>query len=264
VDHSFALNHLAHVENAARLFAVIGPETAMATHEDPIRRILESFYSWHEWKWRLPQESVPLAALLSESATARGVRNRKAIVREIEIACVNALQVEVFNLLSIGGGTTPALREMMELVTGSGHVIVLDRDVAPEVNPNWVEHLPAVWQYEVRCTDPQHPAYTLAGNWRPHLVEAVELGDCASDEITSSILATIQEITPAGGWLIIGSVDPGATEKQYLHQMIHWPEINYRSQQDLQELLARTGFDTSHLVSVQEPCGVYNIVAVAK
>jgi hypothetical protein len=264
VDHSFALNHLAHAEKASQFFAAVSPEAKLPKQENSLQTILEPFYSWHEWKWHLPQASVPLAALFTESATARGVRNRKAIVREMEIACVDTLRVESINLLSIGGGTTPALREMMELVVSGGHVIILDWDVVPEANLAWVEYLPAVWQYEVRCTDPQHPENAIAGNWRPHLVEAVGLTDCTPDEMMISILDYIHKVIPAGGWLIAGSVDPNTTERQYLHQMFDRPEIIHRSQQDLQQLLARAGFDIDHMVSVQEPCGVCNVVAITK
>jgi hypothetical protein len=219
--HSRALNWLAELEDAPQMYASSCAEAEMIQREASTWRSLEPIYGWHGWKRNLAPTVSPLVALLFEGAITRGVRNRKAIVREIEIACVDALngggKVDV---LSIGGGAAPAVREMMERVRVGGHVLILDRDEVPSADSNWLKELPCDWEYELRRADARELIRVLKGGWRPLIVEMVGMGDYIRDEKLLGLLRRIRRMMVTNGWLITANVDTGLAEKEWLHHMV--------------------------------------------
>ena len=235
----------------------------MVQREASTWRSLEPIYGWHGWNRNLGPTVSPLVALFFEGATARGVRNRKAIAREIEIACVGALNGGAkVDILSIGGGAAPALREMMERVKVGGHVLILDRDEVPGADLNWLGELPCDWEYELRCADARELIRVLKGDWRPLVVEMVGVSDYMSDEKLLGLLRRVRRVMATDGWLIAANVDSDLAEKEFLRHMVRWPELIYRDREALLGLLAEAGFALEHAVLFPEPCGVFNIVAV--
>ncbi|MCL4303493.1 MAG: class I SAM-dependent methyltransferase [Anaerolineae bacterium] len=262
--HSQTLNSLATADNARQIFASACAETGIIQREAATWRSLEPLYHWHEWRWRLPSTISPLVTLFLESASSRGVRNRKAIVREIEVACVNALNFASVKLLSIGGGAAPAIREMMSTAESGGHVIILDQDEIPEMNPDWLADLPHPWEYEVRCGDARELVRILNGQWRPNIVEMVGVVDYIPDKKLRGLFRHIHQVLLPGGWLITANLDPDMMERFWIHQMVGWPDVAYRNQDELRWLLTEASFDVDNAVFIQEPCQVFNIVAVPK
>jgi hypothetical protein len=142
--------------------------------------------------------------------------------------------------------------------------MILDRDVVPDINPTWLTDLPHRWNYEVRRGDARKLVRIFNGQWQPNLVEMVGIGDYISDKKLVGLFHRIHQVLVPGGWLITANLDTDAVERLWMHQMVGWPDVIYRTQAEMQHVLAEAGFDVSNAVSIQEPCQVFNIVAVPK
>jgi hypothetical protein len=100
----------------------------------------------------------------------------------------------------------------------------------------------------------------LESGYRPDFIEIVGLMDYLTDGAIVQLLAAVRAKMSPGGRVIYSNIAPN-DEQVFIHAIVGWPPMVYRSPEQLQELGRQAGFRTMTLV--QEPLAVYHLVVAA-
>ncbi|MCL5435969.1 MAG: methyltransferase domain-containing protein [Patescibacteria group bacterium] len=94
------------------------------------------------------------------------------------------------------------------------------------------------------------------------LVEMVGLLDYFNLETAASLLSNIQRVMVPGGVFVTANVTPNS-EVRFVRN-VGWPQMHYKTEDELRSLLRTAGFDLGTLQCFQEPMGVHLVCLIKK
>lgn len=201
----------------------------------------------------------------------KGVRNRLRIVEE-EIKHVasnfNLRNGNKFNVLSVAAGSgIGVIRSLASLgpdkIEKTNLLMVDNSKSAKRDGEVLASQLGLGRSAEFKLQDILATSEYLGTTFSLNLVEAVGIFDYLDDKTAHNLLAALHEHMTSGSTLLISNIIPN-DEQKLLKKVILWPDMIYRKEDELLELVQKAGFKQDLMKLVQEPCGIYNIIFAKK
>lgn len=208
--------------------------------------------------------------LFMNRVSMRAVRNRYRLAQSKLREMINQILIsfpgEEVRILEVAAGSAQALLELMSKVHRQGigiKALLLDSD------PNALDHAVklAEW-YEVqdqievvRCNAFLMDRNEQVKRFRPHGVEWVGLRDYLSNKKALFLDNLIRELLLPGGWLLSANIMPNP-EQDFLHKLLYWPKMVYRSREQLSILVNEAGY--VEVRTEPEPLGHHCLITAQK
>lgn len=97
----------------------------------------------------------------------------------------------------------------------------------------------------------------LEPGYAPDLVEIVGLLDYVDDASAVALLGTLRTRAAAGGQVIYANIGDN-DERAFVHTVVGWPPMTYRTGEALADLARRAGFERVRVI--REPTQVYTLI----
>lgn len=219
-------------------------------------------------------EQYELADLfLSNLHTAMAARNRFRIVQDVyhqEIAdhfSLNGHSGEM-STLSIAAGSSRALMEKMAGTDTKDRErmklrLVDASDVAVSDGVKLAQELGIENTVDVRQANFLRFNHYLEEGYAPRFTEIVGLFDYVPNSLVVKTLERVREQMPDGGSILYSSVSPN-DEQEFLHNIIGWRPMEYRTSEEMTTLASQAGFDAKNVLLIEEPLKMCNLVLVRK
>jgi hypothetical protein len=203
---------------------------------------------------------------------AKAVRNRFRIVREwlnnsfVEVG----KQTDSIRVASIACGSAQAVLEAVSIASKQGiniQVLLIDQDqesldyalkIAEKLG---IAELVSISKVNVLRAGSRLKAFA------PNIVEMVGLADYFDDRMLLNYLTQVNKNIPAGAKFLTANIVDGQrlfhkAERAFLHNVVDWPPMVYRTPKNLANIVSSAGF--SDVTSSNEPLGIYCLVEGVK
>lgn len=204
------------------------------------------------------------------TANSKAVRNRLKIVR----SRINE---------ELKTGSTPKERSVLSIASGSARAVIEAVDALDLENKNnlklyFLDKNPHALTYSKqlaknhnidasKCTWEEGTAATflrkeVAKGSRFNLVEMVGLLDYFDDEKAVEIFSLVEEVLAEGGAFITANIAPNK-EQKFVTKVVDWKMI-YRTPEELENLLIKSGFKKENMIIDIEPFGIHTVITAIK
>lgn len=238
-------------------------------------RALEIMYTGPSAIEKTPESLLWSRLFMENIHNSMAVRNRLRIVkREFEEAMRSLLgQTDgQINVLSIAAGSSRGIMESLSTLNGEAperiKLRMIDKSgLALSDGRKLVETLGIRESADFVKTDYRAFENYLGNGYRPHFVEIAGLTDYLDryedKGETVSLLATVGENLVDGGYILYTNIDHN-DEEVFTHEIVGWPDMEYRSADKLRNYALQAGFEAGKIKMIREPLGIYNLALVTK
>jgi hypothetical protein len=242
------------------------------TDNEASHRALDRVYSGPHRELEADEDSYLFAdGMLSNLHNAMGSRNRKRIVKQVLREYTNELREtgkNTVNVLSIAAGSSRAVLEAAADMQNGGdatfHIRLTDiKHTALDDGLVVANSLGIKDSVEKVRAGFLHSQLLFSKGFRPDFVEAVGIVDYLQDDEVASMLRMQLEQLPEGGEILFSNVAEN-DEQQFLHTVIGWRPMIYRTPEQLQALTEQAGFARSNITHIPEPLGQCNLLLASK
>lgn len=201
---------------------------------------------------------------------AMAARNRLRIVKNEFTGFMGGLlkDVDKVDVLSIAAGSSRGIMEVLRELNGRGHdhirlrMVDINRDALAD-GKNLVKELDIQESVDfIRAHFLSFRRYLETG-YRPHFVEIVGLFDYLPDNNVVTLLSAIRSQLAEGGMILFSNIDNN-DEEHFTHQVVGWRSMQYRPKDQLVSLAENAGFGTGKIRAIEEPLGIYNLIAARR
>lgn len=212
---------------------------------------LETLYTWQ------PRQKPGFLGRLEDfwlknTTNVWAVRNRLALVKaELEMAIKQqASEHTEVRVLEVAAGSARALIEVMAKLRAEGIIVVallLDKD--PEAL-DYAKNLAEEWGVAEQIKLTRSTVAFLqkvAKEFQPHIIEMVGFHDYLNEDKANRLNEWIYRALPPEGIYINANVMPNP-EQAFIHRVYGWPAMQYRTPEELAEVMAGEGFESCRLV----------------
>ncbi len=244
------------------------------TQNEATHMALDRVYSGPLRSEEKSREQFEIADLfLSNLHTSMAARNRFRIVQDVyrqEISdhfSLNGHSGEM-NTLSIAAGSSRALMEKMAGTEDNDRLrmnlrLVDASDIAVADGVKLAEELGIQDTVTVRQTNFLRFNHYLEEGYSPRFTEIVGLFDYVPNKFVVKTLEKVREQMPDGGSVLYSSVTPN-DEQDFLHSIIGWRPMVYRTAEEMTDLALQAGFITENTLLIEEPLKMCNLVLARK
>ena len=195
-------------------------------------------------------------------------RNRKRIVtREL----VNFVEMkkrqgsDQIVILSIGAGSARAILDGTVVLEGRGarvRLILVDRDFKALLYAEGLAKEKGIKSY-LETINANFIQFIQNNKMREQIdfIEIVGLFDYLEDKYIQFLLSNIRDYMRKGGTILFSNIVANDEEK-FLHTVVGWPQMIYRTEGRLFRLAHEVGYKEIDLI--QESTGIYNLIKASK
>lgn len=206
--------------------------------------------------------------LIDNINNSMGPRNRKRIVKRELVNFVKATRVrssDQITILSIGAGSARAILEASASLEEHGaglRLLLLDIDHKALLDAKRLAKEKGV-NAQLETIRANFVQFIQNNNMHEQIdfIEIVGLLDYLNDKHINFLLSQVRKYVRKDGTVLFSNIAPNDEEK-FLHTVVGWPQMIYRTKEQLLRLVYEGGFREVELI--QEPIGIYNFVKARK